>query len=115
MAITYHPDIEVASGTPVVINGTLYDAAGNLLDITNASLSWGLLDPDGNPVQLDVTVTKTDAPNGVIQVAVPATALPPGRYTDALQATEGVNKELFWIGNILIAASPFSVNMEASD
>ena len=109
MAITYHSDIEVVSGTPVVINGTLYDATGNLLDITNATLSWGLLDPSGNPVQLDVTITKTDAPNGVIQVAVPATALPVGRYTDGLQATEGVNKELFWIGNILIAANPFDV------
>ena len=109
MAITYHPDVEVVSGMPITISGTLYEAAGNLLDITNTSLSWGLLDPDGNPVPLDVTVTKTDAPNGVIQVAVPATALPPGRYTDALQATEGVNKELFWIGNILIAANPFDV------
>src|SRR6478609_4390205 len=115
MPITYHPDVEVVSGMPITISGTLYDATGNLLDITNASLSWGLLDPDGNPVRLDVTITKTDAPNGVIQVAVPATALPVGRYTDSLQATEGVNKELFWIGNILIAASPFSVNMEASD
>ncbi len=109
MPITYHPDVEVVSGMPITISGTLYDATGNLLDVTNATLSWGLLDPDGNPVQLDVTITKTDAPNGVIQVAVPATALDPGRYTNTLQATEGVNKELFWIGNILIAANPFNV------
>jgi hypothetical protein len=107
--LTYHSEIEVTSGTPITINGTLCDAAGNLLDVTNATLAWGLLDPDGNPVTPDATITKTDAVNGVIQVEVPATALPPGRYTDSLQATEGAKKELFWIGNILIIANPFSV------
>jgi hypothetical protein len=116
MAITYHPDIEVVAGMPVVISGVLLDATGQPLDITNAQLAWGLLDPNGNPVTpLSVSITKTDAVNGKIQIEIPPMPMPPGRYTDALQVTEGMNEELFWTGSILIAANPFSVNMEASD
>jgi hypothetical protein len=110
--LIYHPDISTVSGTPIVINGTLYDAAGNLLDLTNATLAWGLLDPDGNPVApLSATISKTDPANGAISIEVPATytALQPGRYTDALEVTEGMNTEVFWIGQILVAANPFNV------
>jgi hypothetical protein len=47
--------------------------------------------------------------NDGIQVNIPRnyTALDPGRYTDALQVTAGMNKDIFWIGQILVAASPF--------
>ena len=98
MSITFHQDIEVASGEPIVIAGTLYDATGQLLDLTNAVLNWGLLDPNGMPVQLNAAITKTDAAHGAIQVEIPAnqTALDPGRYTDSLRVTDGPHRDLFW-------------------
>ena len=42
-----------------------------------------------------------------INVAATDTDLDPGRYTDALQVREGTSTELFWIGQILVAANPF--------
>ena len=105
----YHPNVNVRAGTPWTIAGTLYDAQGNLLDVTNAQLAWCLLDPNGNPVPQVATITKTDPTHGAIEINVAATdtALNPGRYTDALQVKEGTNTELFWIGQILVAASLF--------
>jgi hypothetical protein len=35
--------------------------------------------------------------------------LDPSRYTDALQVVAGTNKDVFWIGQILVAANPFNV------
>jgi hypothetical protein len=111
MPVTYHPDVEVMAGTTWTIGGTLYDATGKLFDITNATLAWGLLDPNAMPVPLAASITKTDAVNGAIQinVATGATALAPGRYTDALQVTEGAGTDVFWIGQILVAANPMLV------
>jgi hypothetical protein len=107
MPLTYHPDIELMAGLPWTIGGTLYDANGNLLDVTNCAFVWALLDPDGNPV-MHVSITKTDPSNGAIQISVASayTALNPGRSTDALQVTEGASTGLFWIGQICVAANP---------
>ena len=112
MSITYHDDIEVASGEPIVIAGSLLDANGQPFDVTNCTLAFALLDPDGAPVApLNATISKTDPTNGVIRIEIPAayTALPPGRYTDGLSVTEGLSTEVFWIGQILVAANPFGV------
>jgi hypothetical protein len=114
MSVTYHPDLPLISGTPWVIAGTLYDATGKVLDVTNCTLVWTLLDPNANPVlplNADVQITKTDPVNGAIQISVAEsdTALLPGRYTDALQITEGASSDVFWIGNILVAANPQNV------
>jgi hypothetical protein len=86
----------------------------NLFDVTNCILTWALLDPDGNPlssVNGSYTINKTDPTNGGIQITVPReyTALDPGRYTDALQVVEGASKGIFWIGQIVVAASPFAI------
>jgi hypothetical protein len=32
-----------------------------------------------------------------------------GGYTDALQVVAGTNKDVFWNGQILVAANPFAV------
>jgi hypothetical protein len=112
MAITFHPDIEIASGEPITIKGLLVDANGQPVDVTNCTLAFALLDHDGAPVApLNVTISKTDPTNGVISIEIPAayTALPPGRYTDGLQVTEGMSTEVFWVGQILIAANLFNV------
>ena len=70
-----------------------------------------LLDPDGRPVPTTPTITKIDPVNGAIQIAVSRsdTALDPGRYTDALQVIDGALKDIFWIGQIRVAANPFSL------
>jgi len=31
------------------------------------------------------------------------------RYTDALQVVAGTNKDVFWTGQILVAANPFNI------
>jgi hypothetical protein len=109
--ITYHDPIEVVAGMPLAIAGTLLDRAGNLFDATNAQLVWCLLDPDGNPALTgaNVQISTPDPVNGGIQISVPAQcmALPVGRYTDALQVVAGTSTDVFWVGNILIAANPF--------
>jgi hypothetical protein len=111
MSVTYHPDVEVMAGVSWTIAGTLYDATGKLFDITNATLAWGLLDPNAVPVPLAASISKTDAVNGGIQINIDANAtiLAPGRYTDALQVTEGAGTDVFWIGQILVAANPMLV------
>jgi hypothetical protein len=114
MPVTYHPDIDIVSGTDWTIAGTLYDATGKLLDVTNCTLAWVLLDPDGNPVlptDLNITISKTDPINGAIQVNVPNayTYLRPCRYTDVLQVTEGTSTDVFWIGQLRCAANPINV------
>jgi hypothetical protein len=40
-----------------------------------------------------------------IEIAKTDTALDPGRYTDALAVTEGTNTDVFWVGQILVAAT----------
>ena len=112
--VTYHSDIEVAAGVPWTIAGTLFDRTGQLLDVTNCDLAWALLDPDGNPVlptDLNVTISKSDPINGAIQINVPIeyTSLRPGRYTDVLQVTAGASTDVFWIGQLLIAANPYTI------
>ena len=111
MAITYHPDVTVVSGTDWTLAGILYDAAGKPLDVTNCTLKWILMDTDGNSiVQSTVEIAKSDPLNGVIQISLSEadTALRPGRYTDALQVTEGTSTDVFWIGQILVSANPFN-------
>jgi hypothetical protein len=85
MAISYHEDIEVVAGTAWVIGGVLYHANDQLLDVTNCSLAWSLLNPNGAPVlpvDVNVSISKTDAVNGAISIELAReyTALPPGRY-----------------------------------
>jgi hypothetical protein len=112
MPTSYHPNIDVVSGTSLTIAGTLYDATGKALDVTNCQLSWCLLDPNANPVPTPtVAITKTDAVHGGISIALAKTdtALDPGRYTDALQVVAGAQKDIFWTGQIRVAANPFAV------
>jgi hypothetical protein len=111
MPLTYHVPIEVAAGAPWVISGQLCDATGAPFDVTNAQLAWVLLNADSFVVPVTASITKTDPVNGAItiEVAKTDTALPPGRYSDALQIRAGTGTGLYWIGNILVAANPITI------
>jgi hypothetical protein len=97
----------VAAGVPWVINGQLCDATGVPFDVTNAELAWVLLDADSWVVAVTASITKNDPVNGGISIEVAKidTALPPGRYTDALQIRAGTGTGLYWIGLIEVAAT----------
>lgn len=110
--IQYHPDIELMSGTSWIINGTLTDASGAVFNPSQSTLDFILLDPEGNPVSTDGVVISIINPlTGSIQILIPntVTALVPDRYTDALQVISGPIVDVFWIGNILVAANPANI------
>jgi len=108
--ITYHPDVEVRAGLPLVLNGTLLDGTASPSTAPGPTLTWALLDPDGNPaVPVNaVTITKSAPTSGGFQISVPkeAMALPVGRYTDCLSVQSGALKQNFWTGFVLISANP---------
>jgi hypothetical protein len=110
--ISYHSDVTLLPATNWAIAGVLYDATGKALDVTNCEFTWALLDPDAAPIPVTAVITKTDPVHGSIQISVSeadTAPLLPGRYTDALQVTEGASSDVFWIGNILVAANPMNV------
>ena|SRR5215831_19462277 len=113
MALTHHDDIELAAGDDWAIPGTLLDENGQPLDLTNATLAWTLLGPDGCPAltagQYTISVVPQQTGNIKISVNRIVTGLlPPGRYTDAMYATIGGTTTTMWVGNILV-----SVNLAA--
>jgi len=112
MTISHHDPAELMAATDWGIDGTLLDADGNPLDLTNATLQWTLIEPQGLPVlhNGDATITIVGAPTaGSIHISVHHTVnaqLAAGRYIDALQLTIGDAVSLLWMGQILVAANP---------
>jgi hypothetical protein len=108
---THHGFIEVVAGDPGEIPGTLTDADGQPLDLTNAQFEWVLVDAGGNPITLAAEVDVMDAAAGAIGIYVPATdtAGDPGYYTDALRVNlPSAGDATVWHGQILVAANPFA-------
>jgi hypothetical protein len=111
MPLVHHDDTELMAATDWVIDGTLLDVNGQPLDLSNATLTWTLIGPDGLPVLAngDATITVVDQANGLIRIDVPNTktlALECGGYMDALQLTIGDVISPLWLGVILVAANP---------
>jgi len=109
--LVYHPDTELMAATDWGIDGTLLDADGNPLDLSDATLTWTLIGPQGTPVLADgdATVAVVDPTAGTIHIAVhhdKTAQLEVGRYIDALQLTVGDAVSPLWIGQILVAANP---------
>jgi hypothetical protein len=51
--------------------GTLLDRGGNPLDLTNASITWTLLDPSGTPVGVRAVITVLDPPTaGIMNIII---------------------------------------------
>jgi hypothetical protein len=112
MALNHHDDTELMAGTDWAIAGTLLDVDGNPLDLSNATLQWTLIGPDGLPVLQNGDATITITGTGTINIAVHHTVtatLDPARYLDALQLSIGDVISPLWIGVILVAANPRSV------
>ena len=111
MPLVHHPDTELMAATDWAIDGTLFDVNGQPLDLSNATLTWTLIGPQGLPVftNTDVTITVLDSANGLIRIDVPnakTATLEVGRYMDALQLTIGDVISPLWLGVILVAANP---------
>lgn len=110
--IPHHDDTELMAETDWVINGTLLDINGQPLDLSNATLQWTLIGPDGIPVLKETDATMTIVPpptGGLITISIAnakSAGFEAGRYIDALQVTIGDVISPLWIGNILVAANP---------
>jgi hypothetical protein len=116
MPVHYHPDVELTAGVPWTIAGQLCNAKGQAFDVTNAQLTWVLLNAESWVVPMTASITKTDPVNGAIsiEVAKTDTALAPGRYTDALQIREGTGTGLYWIREYLRQRKPVHANLTTS-
>ena len=75
MPVSHHADLELMPGDDWVIPFALTDINGGPLDLTDATLQWTLLDPDGNQIVVDPHIT-TDNPTttgtGAIAVNKPS-------------------------------------------
>ena len=94
------------------IAGTLLDRDGNPLDLTNASITWTLLDPSGAAVKANAIITVVDPPTaGIVNIKLAAAttaALAPGRYTEALRITRGGTTSTFQgLSIMVVAPNPF--------
>jgi hypothetical protein len=93
-APTPHPDLTLASGDDWEILGTLLDTAGQPLDLTDATLEWVLVGPDGTveasfPGSAEIAIWEPFA-SGAITVILRSDiteTLAPGRYSDRLRVT----------------------------
>jgi hypothetical protein len=112
MAVPHHVDIELVPGDDWLIPGLLTDITGAPLDLTAATLEWMLLDPDGNQVTTDATITTVSpSTSGQINILVPNSVtvdLNPGRYSDALRVTISDMIATTWVGFVLVDANAFA-------
>lgn len=104
---TVHELHSFYSGDDWQINGTLFNAQGDPLDITNATIEWVLMNtlqqvvvPD-TAIQLEVV----DAVNGKISILIKSattTGVAPGQYNDMLRVTIGTISDTMWTGGIAV-------------
>ena len=105
-----HGMVQVYAGAKWEFHGKLFDSNGAPMDITSKSVEWRLLNKYQQPVlnnSGDVTVTKTNAVQGLISIIVEedrSALVPVGRYTDYLRVN---GEDIMWTGQIIVVASPF--------
>jgi len=105
MTIPHHDPAELMAAADWGIDGTLLDANGQPLDLSNANLTWTLIGPDGLPALQngDASITVLDQASGLIRIDVAnakTAQLECGRYLDALQLTIGDIVSPLWTGVI---------------
>ena len=115
MGITYHADLEIAAGDDWLIAGTLLDADGQPIDLSQAgtTIEWVLFNPDGGVALTSDQFTVNVVPQevGNISIVVPRIStylLPAGRYTDSLRVTTTI-RSVEWRGNILVSCDLFEL------
>ena len=112
MPTTDHEDTNFVAGDDWHIGGSLLDRNGDPLDLTNASIAWTLLDPNGAPVKANAIITVLDPPTaGMVNIKLTAATtgtLLPGRYTEALRITRaGTTSTLQGLSILVVARNPF--------
>ncbi len=112
MPTTGHDDAKLVAGQDWRIVGELLDRDGKPLDLTNASITWLLLDPSGVPVEASAIITVLEPPtNGIVNIELTAAttaALAPGHYTEALRITwVGLTSNFHGLSIIVVAGDPF--------
>jgi hypothetical protein len=93
-APTPHPDLSLVAGDDWAVAGTLLDTAGQPLDLTDATLEWTLISPDGAvaasfPGSAEIAIWEPFA-SGAITIILRSDiteGLDPGRYSDRLRVT----------------------------
>jgi hypothetical protein len=113
-----HPEAQVYIGARWEFHGKLYNSNGSVMDVTDKTIEWALLDKYQQPVLNsvgDVTINKLDAVNGLIAIIVSTaktTMVSPGRYTDFLRIN---GEDIMWTGQIIANASPFRTLILVTD
>jgi len=101
------------AGDDFDIGARLLRPDGSAYDLSDASVVWVLRGPDGLPaLQAGQFAIKVSSPPtaGLIVVSVPSAAtaaLRPGRYMDALRATDAAGTDTFWTGMISVSPNPW--------
>jgi len=113
MPVPHHDPIEFVAGDDWDIGGTLLRPDGSAYDLTNATVVWMLRDPDGAPAlqpgQYAINLTPP-LTAGQLIIAIPSAVtatLRPGRYPDALRATDSAGTDTFWTGLIAVSPNPW--------
>lgn len=108
MPTTDPENTDLVVGDDWRIGGTLLDRDGNPLDLTNASITWTLLDSSGAAVKANAIITVVDPPTaGIVNIKLAAAttaALAPGHYTEALRITRGGTTSTFQGLSIMVVA-----------
>jgi hypothetical protein len=91
MAVT-HPLMQLTAGDSWQFDATLTDADGNPLDLTNATVTWALLNFNSKPMiqPADYTVALGTNPGecSILVAGSVSTNLSSGSYTDFLRVTD---------------------------
>ena len=113
MGLSHHDPIDFTAGDDWDIGATLQRPDGSAYDLTNATITWVLRDPDGVPVFVDgdysinITPPSTDGQFIIAVAAAKTASLRPGRYLDWLRATDAAGTDTFWTGMILVDPNPW--------
>jgi hypothetical protein len=107
-----HDDVLVTAGDDWVINGTLFDSTGAVLDLNDAELMWDLRGLDGAILTLPSLDLQIADPNkGLVTLSISradTAGLDPGCYVDALSIVKGNVVSTVWAGNIMVSADPYA-------
>ena len=112
MTHAIHSTLSLMAGDDWVIMGTLLATDGAPVDLTNASIIWGMVGMDGHLVVLDDVSIERMIPMtaGGVRIIVPrakTAALSGGYYYDTLRLLINDNVNAMWAGLIEVQSDPY--------